>query len=100
MKVPTPPSPTPPPARPEAPPLTGSPSAEELRAALADARVAAALHLALRDVRLKARFASLRAEGLTVDAAVERLRGPHVDASSRPYYLSDERVRGIVYEKS
>lgn len=92
MKVPTPPAPS-------VPPLTGSPSAEELHAALADSRVADALHLALRDARLKARFASLRAEGLTVDGAIERLRGPHLDASGRPYYLSDERVRGIVYEK-
>ncbi len=99
MKVPTPPSPTPPTARPEATPLTGSPSAEELRAALDDARVADALHLALRDVQLKARFASLRAEGLTVDVAVERLRGPHADASGRPYYLSAERVRSIMYQK-
>ena len=35
-----------------------------------------------------------------MDGAIERLRGPHLDASGRPYYLSDERVRGIVYEKS
>jgi hypothetical protein len=35
-----------------------------------------------------------------VDLAVEQLRGPHVDASGRPYYLSDERIRAIVYQKS
>ena len=95
MKVPTPPSLAPP----KAPPLTGSPSAEELRAALTDARVADALHLALRDARLRTRFASLRAEGLTVDVVIEQLTGPHEDTSGRPYYLSEERVRAIVYEK-
>lgn len=74
-------------------------SAAELGAALADRRVARALHYALRDARLKRRFASLRTDGLTVDEAVERLRGPHHDADGRPYYLSEERVRAVVYEK-
>ena len=99
MKVPAPPSSTLPTAPPEEPTLTGSPSAAELRAALADARVADALHLALRDARLRARFAALRAEGCTVDAVIEQLTGPHEDAGGRPYYLSEERVRAIVYEK-
>ena len=78
------------------PPL---PSAEELHAALADARVARALHLALCDVQLRARFAALRSEGLPVDEAVEHLLGPHLDADGQPYYLSEERVRAVVYEK-
>lgn len=75
------------------------PSAEELGAALADARVARALYLALRDVQLRARFEALRSEGRTVDEAVEQLLGPHLDADGQPYYLSEERVRGIVYGK-
>ena len=75
------------------------PSADEFGAALSDARVARALHLALRDVRLRARFEALRSEGLRVDEAIEQLRGPHRDTSGRPYYLSEERVRAVVYEK-
>jgi hypothetical protein len=70
-----------------------------LRAALRDQRVARALHLAWRDARLRARFEALRASGLSVETAVEQLRGPHRDADGRPYYLSDERVRSIVYRK-
>jgi len=61
--------------------------------------VARALHLALRDAGLRAAFEELRAEGLKVEEAVERLRGPHCDTDGRPYYLSEERVRGIVYRK-
>lgn len=70
-----------------------------LQEALGDNRVAVALHLALRDVSLRARFAALREEGRTVDEAVRALRGPHLDAEGRPYYLSEERVRTIVYQK-
>lgn len=105
MNVPTPPSPTPPQtdpqqqADPHAEPLTRSLSADALRVALSDTRVATALHLALRDVQLRGRFDALREEGLTVAGAIEHLRGPHHDASGRPYYLSDERVRSIVYRK-
>lgn len=72
---------------------------EELRLALSDERVARALHTALRDVRMRGRFERLRAQKLSVEAAVEALRGPHLDACGRPYYLSAERVRGIVYRK-
>ena len=72
---------------------------EELRLALSDERVARALHTALRDVRMRGRFERLRSQGLSVEAAVEELRGPHLDACGRPYYLSAERVRGIVYRK-
>lgn len=71
----------------------------ELAEALADRRVARALHLALRDARLRARFRRLRAEGCPVESAVEALRGPHEDEEGRPYYLSEERVRAIVYRK-
>lgn len=73
--------------------------AEELSRALADERVARALQVALRDVRLRRRFAELRRDGVRVEDAVEQLCGPHVDAEGRPYYLSAERVRSIVYRK-
>jgi len=76
------------------------PTVAALGAALGDRRVARALNLALRDVHIRERFAELRGEGLRVEEAVERLRGPHADHNNRPYYLSDERVRSIVYEKS
>jgi hypothetical protein len=72
---------------------------EELRRALSDERLARALHLALRDVRLRARFSDLRAQGFSVEAAVRELQGPHADVRGAPYYLSEERVRGIVYRK-
>ena len=71
----------------------------ELEGALDDARVAKALRLALRDARLRARFAELRAAGATVEDAVDALRGPHVDDAGRPYFLSEERVRAVVYQK-
>lgn len=70
-----------------------------LQEALGDRRVARALHLALRDASLRARFAALREDGRTVEEAVEELQGPHRDADGQPYYLSDERVRSIVYHK-
>ena len=74
-------------------------SAAELGAALSDRRVARALHFALRDARLRTRFEMLRNAGATVDEAVERLRGPHRDSHGQPYFLSEERVRGVVYRK-
>jgi hypothetical protein len=70
-----------------------------LHEALTDERVVRALHMACRDARLRSRFETLRASGLSVEAAVELLRGPHRDADGRPYYLSDERIRSIVYRK-
>lgn len=70
-----------------------------LSEALADSRVARALHLALRDAELRAEFEALRASGLKVEEAVGRLRGPHHDGDGRPYYLSEERVRSIMYRK-
>ena len=76
-----------------------SASANELQQALGDARVARALHQALRDVRLVVRFQELRGQGLSVEAAVDALRGPHTDADGQPYFLSAERVRGVVYRK-
>ena len=33
------------------------------------------------------------------DPAIEQLTGPYEDTNGRPYYLSEERVRAIVYEK-
>lgn len=70
-----------------------------LHEALRDRRVTRALHLACRDARLRARFEALRDSGCSVEMAVAQLRRPHSDADGRPYYLSDERVRSIVYQK-
>ena len=36
---------------------------------------------------------------MPVAEAVDALRGPHHDADGQPYFLSDERVRAIVYRK-
>ncbi len=74
-------------------------SSSELVEALDDARVAKALRLALRDARLRAQFAALRADGASVEDAVNALRGPHEDDEGRPYFLSEERVRAVVYRK-
>ena len=75
------------------------PRVEDLRRALAEPRVIAALQQSLRDIGLRAAFRRLRSEGEPVAAAVEALRGPHYDVEGRAYYLSTERVRSIVYDK-
>ncbi len=76
-----------------------SPPLDLVVEALADRRVRGALALALRDAGLRASFEALRGEGVPVAEAVERLRGPHADVDGRPYFLSEERVRSIVYRK-
>lgn len=75
------------------------PSTAVLTQALGDPRVLRALHLATRDAGMRARFEALRAAGLKVDEAVGQLLGPHRDAAGQPYFLSEERVRAIVYRK-
>ena len=70
-----------------------------LAEALSDARVVRALLLAWRDAAIRSRFAALRAEGRTVEEAVGGLLGPYADERGAPYYLSEERVRAIVYRK-
>ena len=89
-----PPSPTP-----DGRPPVALPDAAALAEALGDARVARALRLALRDAEVRRRFEALRQRGRTVEAAVAELLGPYVDDEGRPYFLSEERVRGIVYRK-
>ena len=81
------------------PGLVSPPTPREVRRALDDRAVRRAVWRAVRDDRLRAAFARLRSDGLTVEGAVERLRGPHADEHGRPYFLSDERVRAIVYRK-
>ena len=76
--------------------MPGSPLLAE---ALADRRVTRALRLALRDAGIREAFESLRALGHSVDEAVSELLGPHEDDAGAPYYLSEERVRAIVYRK-
>ncbi|MDT0632861.1 hypothetical protein RQM47_00760 [Rubrivirga sp. S365] len=61
--------------------------------------MAKALRLALRDAELRRRFEMLRQSGQTVEASVAELLGPHEDDEGRPYYLSEERVRTVVYRK-
>ncbi|WP_412061798.1 hypothetical protein [Rubrivirga sp. IMCC45206] len=80
-------------------PTTGRPGAAEVQAALDDRRVQRAVHLVVRDRRVRLRFAALRAEGANVAKAVEALLGPYQDVDGRPYYLSEERVRAVVYRK-
>ena len=80
-------------------PPTSLPSPDEVQAALGEPRVRRALLLAVRDRRMQLAFGRLRAEGQSVAEAVDALRGPHHDAHGQPYYLSDERVRAIVYRK-
>ncbi|WP_420455758.1 hypothetical protein [Rubrivirga sp.] len=46
---------------------------------------------------MRTAFRRLRSGGATVDDAVRQLVGPYADAEGRPYYLSEERVRSIVY---
>ncbi len=75
------------------------PSTREVRRALAAPSVVRTVWLAVRDERLREAFAQLRAEGVPVADAIERLRGPHTDEHGRRYFLSDERVRAVVYQK-
>jgi hypothetical protein len=79
--------------------MENSTPATELQQALSDVRVTRAMHLALRDARIVAHFRELRGQGFKVESAIEKLRGPHVDADGQPYFLSDERIRTIVYQK-
>jgi hypothetical protein len=75
------------------------PASREVREALRHPRVVRALHVTVRDDRMRRRFAELRASGLRVDDAVESLTGPYEDEAGGRYYLSEERVRTIVYRK-
>ena len=76
-----------------------SPATSNLQAALADPRVVSALRLALRDGAIRERFETLRGAGLSVDEAIAHLLGPYADDDGRPYYLSEERVRTVVYRE-
>lgn len=73
--------------------------AAELVEAAYDLRVQRALHLALRDNHMRARFAEWRQGGRDVAACVTALSGPYDMPGQGPYYLSVERVRAIVYRK-
>ncbi|MDX1418319.1 MAG: hypothetical protein R3181_00010 [Rubricoccaceae bacterium] len=69
---------------------------EEVREALEDARVVAAVQLALRDERVGRGYARLRSAGVSHARAVSALRGPWLDADGRAYYLSLSRVKSII----
>ena len=66
---------------------------------LGDARIAAAVRLAVRDATLRVRFWRLRAEGVSRDEALHTLQGPHEDEQGRVYWLSAGTVRNLVYPK-
>ena len=85
------------PPAPSSAPLAAPPSATEVEAALADRRVRRAVALVVRDCRMRTAFRRLRSAGTTVDDAVRQLVGPYADGDGRPYYLSEERVRSVVY---
>ena len=89
----------PPSPAPDDRPPVGLPDADALSEALGDARVAKALRLALRDAELRRRFEMLRQSGRTVEAAVAELLGPYKDDEGRPYFLSEERIRAVIYRK-
>lgn len=75
------------------------PAAGEVQRALEEPRVWRAVCLAVRDERMRHAFGVLRAEGTSVVDAVDRLLGPYEDEAGLPYYLSEERVRAVVYRK-
>lgn len=59
--------------------------------ALQDPRVARALERAVRDLQIRAHFDQLRQKGVRVADAVEQL--------ADEFFLSEERIRAIVYNK-
>jgi hypothetical protein len=75
------------------------PASREVREALRHPRVRRALHVTVRDEQMRRRFAELRGGGLRVDDAVASLTGPYEDEAGQRYFLSEERVRTIVYRK-
>ena len=75
-------------------------SRAEIASALVDPAVLRVVWRAARDVRMRQAFQTARRDGARVDEIVEVLCGPHVDVDGRTYFLSDERVRSIVYRKS
>ncbi len=75
------------------------PASREVREALRHPRVRRALHVTVRDDRMRQRFAELRGAGQKVEDAVIALTGPYEDERGGRYFLSEERVRTIVYRK-
>ena len=84
---------------PDGRPPVALPNAAALAEAMRDARVAKALRLALRDAELRRRFEALRQSGRNIEMAIAELLGPYADDEGRPYFLSEERVRAVVYRK-
>ena len=80
-------------------PLGALPSAAETQRALDAAPVRRALHLAVRNERMRRAFAQLRGAGVPVEEAVGQLLGPYTDAEGQAYFLGEEAVRKVVYRK-
>ena len=64
---------------------------DEIIEALHDVRVIRALELALRDARIRRQCRRLRKDMTVMDAC---------EALAEEFYLSPERVKSIVYQKS
>ncbi len=64
---------------------------DEIMEALHDVRVIRALELALRDARIRRQFRRLCKDMTVMDAC---------EALAEEFYLSPERVKSIVYQKS
>lgn len=75
------------------------PASPAVREALRHPRVRRALHVTVRDTEMRRRFAELRGMGQKVDDTVVALTGPYEDEAGQRYFLSEERVRTIVYRK-
>lgn len=78
-------------------PETSRPTAPEVTRPPADRSVRRAVWLAVGDERLRASFDDLRAEGLAVSAAVERLVGPYRDEHSRVCFPSNQKAFLLAY---
>ena len=80
-------------------PLGALPNPAEIQRALDAPGVRRALHLAVRNDRMRRAFAQLRGSGVPVEKAVGQLLGPYTDADGQTYFLGEEAVRKVVYRK-
>ena len=72
---------------------------DEVERALGHRAVLREVQRVVRDERVRATFARMRGAGVPVVDALSALTGPHLDVDGRPYFLSDARIRAIVYPR-